>query len=355
MTSKRTPWKRARTIAAIVLSTPILLLVVAWACGALYYTFPVPSLRFASMIVFAAGCAVALVFLKNKLAAVGVVLLACLVVLGWFLSIAPTNDRPWRTEVAVMPWSEIHGDDLTVHAMRNFDYRTPDDYDVRYADKRFDMSKLRATDIYFSYWDGNRSVAHTMFSWDFGGADVLCLSVEIRREVGQADDTLAGIYKQFEILYILADERDVVRLRTNYRREEVYLFRTLLTPDESRRFLTEVLSEVNDLRDHPQFYRTLGNNCTTSVVSLVDTIWPGRIPFSKKILMNGLAPEIAYEKRFTATDLPFEEWKSRGNIGDAARAADTDPLFSRRIRAGRYGMDAGADATAGDVIRTTPK
>jgi hypothetical protein len=339
MTSQTTPWKRVRTIAAIALSAPLLLLLVAWACGALYYTFPVPSLRFASMIVFAAGCVIALVVVKNKLAAVALVLLAFLAVLGWFLSIAPTNDRPWRTEVAVMPWSEIHGDDVTVHSVRDFQYRTPDDFDVRYVDKRFDMAKLQATDIYFSYWDGNRSVAHTMFSWDFGGPDVLCLSVEIRREIGQPDDTLAGIYKQFEILYILADERDVVRLRTNHRREEVYLFRTLLTPDESRQFLREVLREVNDLRDHPQFYRTLGNNCTTSVVSLVDTIWPGRIPFSKKILMNGMAPEIAYANRFTATDLPFETWKSRGHIDEAARAADQDPLFSRRIRAGRPNID----------------
>jgi hypothetical protein len=339
MTTRPTPWKRVRIIAAVALATPILLLVVAWSCGALFYTFPVPSLRPASTIVFAVGCVLALVVVKNKLIAVCAVLLAFVAVLTWFLSITPTNDRPWRTEVAVMPWSEIHGDEVTVHSVRNFDYRTPDDFDVRYEDKRFDMAKLQATDIYFSYWDGNRSVAHTMFSWDFGGADVLCLSVEIRREIGQPDDTLAGIYKQFEILYILADERDVVRLRTNYRREEVYLFRTLLTPDESRQFLREVLRAVNDLRDHPQFYRTLGNNCTTSVVSLVDTIWPGRIPFSKKILMNGMAPEIAYAKRFTATDLPFETWKSRGHIDDAARAAEQDPLFSRRIREGRLNFE----------------
>jgi len=344
MKSRTTLWKRLRTIASIAVLTPLVLLAVAWSCGALYYTFPAPALRLASMIVFAASSVIALVVVKKKLVAVGAVFLGFLAVLAWFLSIRPTNDRPWRTEVAVMPWSENHDDKITVHGVRNFDYRTPDDFDVRYEDKRFDLAKLQGVDIYFSYWDGNRSVAHTMFSWDFGGADVLCLSVEVRREIGQPDDTVAGIYKQFEILYILADERDVVRLRTNYRREEVYLFRTLLSPEESRRFLLEVLREVNDLRDHPQFYRTLGNNCTTSVVSLVDTIWPGRIPFSKKILMNGLAPELAYANRFTANDMPFDAWKSRGHIDDAARAADKDPLFSRRIRAGRPNIE---DASAG--------
>jgi hypothetical protein len=233
----------------------------------------------------------------------------------------------------------VNGDSVTIHDVRNFDYRTPEDFDIRYEDRHFDLKALQAVDIFYSYWDNNEAVAHTMFSWDFGGADLLCLSVEIRRAIGQPDDTLAGIYKQFEILYILADERDVVRLRTNYRKEQVFLIRTVLTPDEGRRLLLDVLATVNDLREHPQFYRTIGNNCTTSIVGLVNSIWPGRIPFTKKILMNGFAPEIAYANHLHVTDLPFDEWKRRAHINDAAVAADKDPLFSRRIRAGRPGID----------------
>jgi hypothetical protein len=179
-----------------------------------------------------------------------------------------------------------------------------------------------------------------MFSWDFGGTDVLCLSVEVRREVGQEAGPLPGLFKQFEILYILADERDVIRLRTNYRRENVYLVRSLLTPDEGRRVLLDVLAKVNRSRDEPDFYRTIGNNCTTSVINLVNAVLPDRIPFSKQILMNGYAPEIAYANHLHATDLPFDEWKRRSNIDAVALAADKDPEFSRRIREGLPSMPA---------------
>jgi hypothetical protein len=330
----------ASKILGVVLLGPLLLLAVAWSFGALYFTFPVPALRVAAAWVFVAGSVLALILAKRKLRAVAGIFLGFIATLGWFLSISPSNDRDWPPELAVMPSAEIRTDRVTVHGIRNFDYRTPEEFDVRYYDKAFDLTKLQGVDVFYSYWEGNEAVAHTMFSWDFGGADVLCLSVEVRRCVGQTAGGLPGIYKQFEILYILADERDVVRLRTNYRGEEVYLIRTVLTPDEGRRLLLDVLEQVNRLREHPQFYRTVGNNCTTSIVGHVNAIWPGRIPFTKKILMNGFAPEIAYANHLHDTDLPFDEWKRSGHINDAARAADEDPLFSRRIREGRPQMDA---------------
>jgi hypothetical protein len=321
-----------------ILLAPIFLLVVAWTCGALYYTFPVPALRAAMAIAFGVGSLLAVVFVKRKRRALAAIALGFAATLVWFLSIPARTDRNWRPELLVMPWAEIDGDHIRVHGVRNFEYRTPDDFDIRYDDRAFDLAKLQAMDLYFSYWDQNESVAHTMFSWDFGGSDVLCLSVEVRREIGQEAGGLPGLFKQFEILYILADERDVVRLRTNYRRERVYLIRSLLTPDEGRRVLLDVLAKVNRFREQPEFYRTIGNNCTTSVVNLVNEVMPHRIPFSKKILMNGYAPELAYANHLGATDLPFGEWKRRSNINESALAADKDPLFSRRIRDGLPSM-----------------
>lgn len=326
------PSRRPLRILAIALASPFVLLALAWTAGALYYTFPVPALRAAAASIFVAASLFALLGMRNKLLAAGAVLLGFAATLAGFLSMRPSNDRDWPPELARMPSAEIQGDRVSVHGIRNFDYRTPEDFDVRYYDKTFDLTKLEGVDVLYSYWEGNQAVAHTMFSWDFGGADVLCLSVEVRRSKGESAGALPGLFQQFEILYILADERDVVRLRTNYRREEVYLIRTVLTRDEGRRLLFDVLEEVNRLRDHPVFYRTIGHNCTTSIVGHVNAIWPGRIPFTKKILMNGYAPEIAYANHLHQTDLPFEEWKRRAHINDAALAADRDPLFSRRIR-----------------------
>jgi len=329
---------RRRTLLFAILLAPLLLVAIAWTGGALYYTFPVPSLRVASAIAFVAGSLVALVVVRKKRWALVAIALGVAATLGWFLSMEPRNDRNWRPELAVTPWADVDGDRVTVHRVRNFDYRTPDDFDVRYEDKVFDLKRLEGVDVFYSYWDGNESVAHTMFSWDFGGPDVLCLSVEVRREIGQEAGGLPGMFHQFEILYILADERDVVRLRTNYRKEQVFLIRTVATPDEGRRLLLDVLAKVNRLRDEPEFYRTIGNNCTTSIVGHVNAIWPGRIPYTKKILMNGYAPELAYATHLHATDLPFDEWKRRAHVDAAALAADRDPLFSRRIRAGLPSM-----------------
>jgi hypothetical protein len=319
-------------ILAIGLAAPFLLLALAWTAGALYYAFPIPALRAPAALILLAGSALALLRMRNKLLAAGAVLIGFVLTLAAFLAMRPSNDRDWPPELARMPSAEIQGDRVSVRGIRDFDYRGTEDFDVRYYDKTFDLKELEAVDVLYSYWDGNEAVAHTMFSWDFGGADVLCLSVEVRRTVDETAGALPGLFQQLEILYILADERDVVRLRTNYRGEQVYRIRSVLTPDEGRRLLLDVLAQVNRLRDHPEFYRTIGNNCTTSIVGHVNAIWPGRIPFTKRILMNGFAPEIAYENHLHDTDLPFDEWKRRAHINEAARAADKDPLFSRRIR-----------------------
>lgn len=329
---------RVCKILATILVGIVLLLVIAWTCGALYYTFPVAALRAATAILFPVGSVLALVLVQRKRIAIAAILLGFAATLVWFLSIPARTDRNWLPDVAVLPSAEIDGKVVRVHGVRNFDYRTTEDFDVRYDDRTFDLGKLQAVDVYYCYWDQNESVAHTMFSWDFGGTDVLCLSVELRREVGEEAGPLPGIYKQFELIYILGDERDLVRLRTNYRRERVFLIRSVLTPDEGRRVLLDVLATVNRFRKQPEFYRTIGNNCTTSVVHLVNSVLPRKIPFAREILMNGYAPEMAYKNRLHKTDLPFDEWKRRSNIDEAARAADKDPMFSRRIREGLPGM-----------------
>ncbi|MCP3916260.1 MAG: DUF4105 domain-containing protein [bacterium] len=330
------PPKRLKLFKVVtgVLLVPILLLVALWTALALHYSpLPYAWMRDGAAAVFVVGFLAAFAFLPKRRRTLVVYLAVFVAVLGWFLSIQASNDRDWRTEVAVLPGAVIEGDIATVTNIRNFDYATRDDFTVRYYDRAFDLSKLVATDLLFSYWDGNESIAHTMLSFDFGGDDVLCLSVEVRREKEEGWGGLPGMFKQFELIYVLADERDLVRLRTNYRAEEVYLFRTALSAAESRQLLTHILGTVERLREHPQFYRTILRNCTTALVDHVNAIWPDRTPLTKKILMNGYAPEQGYERGMLKSELPFEEYKRSCHINPAAAAAEDAEVFSRKIRA----------------------
>lgn len=316
-----------------LLASPFLALAWLFASGAVYYSnLPWPWSRAALAWTFGLGGPLAIAFLRPRRRTLLAMAAVWLVAMAWHVSIQPSNDRDWDVPVAKAPDAVINGDELAVTNIRNFDYRTPDDLDVRYYDKNFDLAKLQATDLVVSYWAGD-DIAHTMLSFDFGGEDVLCLSVEVRREKDEPWGGIPGMFKQFEIIYVLADERDTVRLRTNYRKEDVYLFRTALSPEESRRLLTHVAAKVHDLMLHPEFYRTLANNCTTALVSHVNEVWPHRIPYSKKILMNGYAPEISYENGTLASKQTYEEYKRSSSINVAAQATDSDAGFSQRIRA----------------------
>ena len=316
-----------------LLGAPFLALAWLLASLAIHYSdLPWPWSRLTLACAFGLAGPLALALFPKRRRTLLVLFGLFLIVAAWHFSIQPSNDREWRIEVAALPDARFEDDLVHVTNVRNFEYRTPDDFDVLYYNKTFDLTKLRATDLLVSYWDGKEDIAHTMLSFDFGGADVLCLSVEVRREEGEGWGGLPGMFKQFEIIYVLSDERDVVRLRTNYREEEVFLFRTKLSPEESRALLIHILDKVHRLNERPEFYRTLANNCTTSLVKHINAVWPKRIPYTKRVLMNGYAPEQAYERGMLGSELPFEEYKASCRINEKAQAADGDASFSRRIR-----------------------
>jgi hypothetical protein len=317
-----------------LLASPVLALLWLWTSIAIHYSnLPWPWSRTAlAWTVFVGGPA-ALALLPKRRRTLLVLGGVFALVAVWFTSIQASNDRDWRPEVAVIPDARFEGDTVHVANVRNFDYRTPEDYDIRYEDRSYDLTKLAATDIIICYWDGNTDIAHTMLSFDFGGNDVLCLSVEVRREKEEGWGGLPGAFKQFEIIYVLADERDLVRLRTNYRKEEVFLFRMKLTPAESRLLLEDILARVHDLNEDPIFYRTLGRNCTTSLVQHMNEVWPDRVPLHRRLLMNGLLPEYSYERGTIRNDIPLAEVMELHRVDDYALEADDAPDFSRRIRA----------------------
>jgi hypothetical protein len=252
----------------------------------------------------------------------------------WWFAVSPSNERQWQTDLAKLPYATIDGDFVTMHNIRNFDYRSEFDYKPAYYSKTFDLNTLEGGDLFAVYWMGP-AIAHTIASFNFGDKDYLAVSIEARKELNEGYSTIKGFFRQYELIYIVADERDVIRLRTNYRKnplEDVYLYRIKSSKESARRLFLEYVKNINELYEKPVFYNTLLNNCTTDIWfnTLVN---PGHLPFSWKILLSGYVPEYLYETGSLSTRLPFDQLQRQAHINPAAQAADQSPDFSQRIRA----------------------
>jgi Domain of unknown function (DUF4105) len=269
----------------------------------------------------------------RRWAAVGFASALALVLVVW-ASATPSNDREWQPEVAVLPYATIEGDLVTVHNIRNFDYRTETDFTPAYYDRTFDLRRLDRVDLVAVYWMGP-AIAHIFLSFGFGDQH-LPISIEVRKTRSKEYSTVAGFFRQFELYYVVGDERDVIRLRTNYRKsppEDVYMFRAVAPIENGRRIFLDYMRNINALRESPRFYNTLTTNCTTMILAHA-SVNPGHVPLSWRILLSGYAPEYVYDMGRFDRSLPFEELKRRGHVNAAAQAADKAPDFSQRIRAG---------------------
>lgn len=254
--------------------------------------------------------------------------------LAWYFSIEPSNERDWQTDVAVLPYSTIEGDIVTVHNIRNFDYHSETDYTPAHYDKRFDLSKLNGVDLIAVYWMGP-AIAHVFLSFDFGANDHLAISIEARKEKGEGYSTFKGFFRQYELYYVVADERDVIRLRTNYRHnppEDVYVYRVAGKNGVGRQLFLEYFNRINALKVKPEWYNSLTTNCTTNIWKISRALTT-HLPFSWKILASGYVPEYLYEHNRLITDgLSFSDLQRRAHINDKAHAADAVADFSSRIR-----------------------
>ena len=256
-------------------------------------------------------------------------------VVAWFISISPSHDRPWRPEVAVMPRATIDGDRVHITGVRNFEYRSVNDFTVRHEEREVQLSHLTALDFFVSYWSKGLIgglVGHTFLSFIFDNAPPLSISIETRPEVGEGFNPLASLFKQFELIYVVGDERDVVRVRTNFRKETVYLYRLNASPDDARRLFMVYLERINELADRPEFYHLLSNSCTINIIRYANAAGrAGR--FDIRHLLNGMIDGYLYHSGRVDTTLPFDELRRRSRINEATQAADDAPDFSERIRA----------------------
>ena len=318
-----------------ILTAIIVLLMTAWTVGAIYYS-PIPSetvrLALTASVILATGLAFVLSRHYARTIIAYLIFFAGFVAL-WF-QIPASNDRDWQPDVAMSPYAVINGDKITIHNVRNFSYRTESDFDPHWEIRVYDLSKLDSADLIAVYWAG-KPIAHIMLSFGFAGKDYLAVSIETRKEKGEAYSTLAGFFRQYELYYVVADERDVIRVRTTYRKpqEQVYIYRIKGSRENLRRVFLDYIRSINELRERPQFYNTLTTNCTTSVW-LHTRMNPQSPPLSWKLLLSGYVPDYLYDLDKLDTSRPFSELEKLSLVNERAHAADGDAAFSQRIREG---------------------
>lgn len=266
------------------------------------------------------------------------------ILLGFLVTVAviyqipqPSNSRDWAKDQKVLSTAVIEDDTVQISNIRNFNYRTMSDYDIAYYDKEFNLNKIESLWYIvepFSDWKG---AAHTFLSFGFTNGEYVAISVEIRKEVGEEFSTWKGLLKQYEIMYVIGDERDLVKLRSNYRKDDVYLYPVKASPEKIQELFVSMLEKASELYENPQFYNTATNTCTSAIASHINQISTKRIPFSYKVLLPGYSDELAYDLDLIDTTLSFEEARSFYKINDRAMRYADDPNFSRRIR--EFGAD----------------
>jgi hypothetical protein len=330
--------RRILIVLGLILVGLIIAIVTGWGALVLFYLAPgTEPARTAFASIFALlGLATiaALAVRRIRRPAFVAYAVGLVVVLVAWNSATPRNDRDWQPDVAVLPDATIKGDLVTVHNIRNFDYRSETDFTPAYYDRTFDLRRLDRVDLLSVYWMGP-AIAHLFVSFGFGD-DHLASSIEVRKTRSKEYSTVAGFFRQFELVYVAGDERDVIRLRTNYRKspvEEVYMFRAVSPIENGRRVFLDYIRDMNLIKDHPRFYNTLTTNCTTMILART-TVNPGHLPLSWKVLLSGYTAEYAYDNGRLDRSLPFEELKRRGHLNARAQAADKAPDFSRLIRVG---------------------
>jgi hypothetical protein len=318
--------------AGLAIVAVVLLGLTLWAATAICYADTHgPSPRYALACLYVLAVLGAVILLRRRGYKWAAPAVAFLLVLAWFLSLKPSNDREWASDVARLGWGEVHGDQLTLHNVRNFDYRSETDFTPRWEDRNYDLNRLRTVDVMLVYW-GSKAIAHAMVSFDFDDGQYLCCSIETRKERGESYSALQGFFRQYELIYVFGDERDVVRVRTNYRNEDVYLYRTNITPEHARAALLSYLDSANRLREKPEWYNALTTNCATSVLPHARAAG-AKAEMSWDIVLSGHAGHQAYRNGTIDTDLPYDELERRSRVNDVAVAIDRDPDFSNKIRA----------------------
>jgi len=265
---------------------------------------------------------------------VGTAVLLVVFLLSQVLGPRPSNHRDWMPDQERLPRIELEGRRVRVHNLRHAHYRSTSDYDVAWEERTYDPDRLRSAWFAVEPFAGWKGRAHTLMSFGFEGNDYLAVSVEIRKEKGEEFSPWKGLVRQYEIMYVLGDERDLIQLRTNHRRDRVYLYPVRAPRERIEQMLVGMLRRANHLAEEPEFYNTFTSSCTTNIVRHVNELVPGRVPWSYKVVLPGYSDELAYDLGLIDTDLPFEEAQRHFRIDEKAQRFGDGEGFSAIIREG---------------------
>ena len=311
----------------------ILAIAILWAAAALWIDgpgSPVLAGTLAGGLVLITG--VAAVLVRPWRRAVAAVVAPFAIVLAWWLTLAPSNERDWLPDVARLPTATIDGSLLTVRKVRNFAYRSGQDYTERWETRTYDLDTLVGFDLFISFW-GPTLYGHTIASWEFADGRHLAVSIETRKEKDEEYSAVKGFFRQYELYYVIADERDLVGLRTNHLGETVQLYRTRGSVDKGRALLLDYLGEINAIAEQPRWYNALTQNCTTTIWHHTKAVGSGP-PLDWRLLANGYLVDLAYERGTVNTSIGLDELKRRSDITARARSAGGQDDFSKAIREG---------------------
>lgn len=244
----------------------------------------------------------------------------------------PSHNREWDPMMSQLPHAEFAGSLVEIENVRDFRYASEDIFVPNYEDRVYDMTRLQSVDYIVVPFNNAPDLAHTMVSFGFSDGQQVVVSAEARREKGESYTPLGGFLQQFELMYVVADERDVIPLRTRFRKNEVFVYRTRATPDQARQLFTDMMARVNQIHDTPEFYHTVNNNCTTNIRNHLERIAPGRVPWSPAVLFPGRSDEYAYQLGLIDMPGSFQEIRQRANITQLANLYSEQPEFSQKIR-----------------------
>jgi hypothetical protein len=317
-----------RLIVALLLALALL-----WAAAALWIDGPQNRLFAGALVGGLVLIAVtAALRVRPWRRAVLAVLAPFAVVLAWWLTLAPSNDRDWQADVARLPTATLEDSRLTVRNVRGFVYRSATDFTERWETRTYDLDDLVGVDLFISFW-GPTLYGHTIASWEFADGSHLAVSIETRKEQGEGYSALRGFFRQYELYYVIGDERDLIGLRTNHRGEQVQLYRIGGSKNNGRELLLDYAREINALAGRPRWYNALTQNCTTTIWHHTKAVGSGP-PLDWRLLANGYLVDLAYEHGAVDTSIPLDELKRSSDITARARANGGGEAFSRAIREG---------------------
>jgi Domain of unknown function (DUF4105) len=313
----------------------VIVLTTAWVVFALWYRLPAPESGrgLAAGIFGLCGCLAIVGLLRTTFRFALLAFVAAFVaVLVWWSTIKPAETADWAPEVSRQVTGTFQGDLLTLTNVRDFDWHGKADFTERWTTRTFDIKNLQSLDMFMSYWSGP-AIAHVIFSFGFLGREQLAWSIEVRRQEGGAFSPLADLFKSNALVIIAADERDVVGVRSNFRGEDVQIYRLKASPDQARALLREYVSDANKLAETPEFYNSITTNCTTTVAKMM-RVAGDTVPFDWRLIVNGYLPDYAYDRGALDTSAPLSVLRTAAHIDRRAHDDGLSPEFSKAIRVG---------------------